>query len=307
MNQPNNQLQVTNSPNQMTLTSHFEDDITEARIELWRNTYCKGASPLELAQFVEICKRTRLSPETRQIYAIKRFDSQLGREIMQTQTSIDGFRVIAERSNVYAGQEGPYWCGDDGQWTDVWLSDKPPVAAKVGVLRKDFLQPVWGVAKFSSYAARNKQGQVMGLWAKMPDTMTAKCAEALALRRAFPNDLSGLYTREEMAQADIIDVEHEPEIKKPEPKKPKAQPAPTAPVVTPTAPVAAKTVERNKKLIDKNNENWVRLISSVLEKRNISNIPRMIELLDGLEWNVENLNKVQEAVKWEQELEGAFG
>lgn len=289
----------------MNSTYHFEDDITEARIELWRNTYCKGASPLELAQFVEICRRTKLSPETRQIYAIKRYDSQLQREIMQTQTSIDGFRVIAERSNVYAGQEGPYWCGDDGQWTDVWLSDKPPVAAKVGILRKDFAKPVWGVAKFSSYAARNKQGQVMGLWSKMPDTMTAKCAEALALRRAFPNDLSGLYTREEMAQADVIDVEHEPEVKKPEPKKAKAQPAPTAPVAPPLPVVEKK--DDGKKLIDKDNANWVLLITSVLEKRGMNNIPRMIELLHGLEWNVENLNKVHEIAKWEKVLEGAFG
>lgn len=289
----------------MTSTFPFEDDITEARIELWRNTYCKGASPLELAQFVEVCRRTKLSPEMRQIYAIKRYDSQLAREIMQTQTSIDGYRVIAERSGKYAGQEGPYWCGEDGQWTDVWLSDKPPVAAKVGILRTDFAKPIWGVAKFSSYAARNKQGQVIGLWSKMPDTMTAKCAEALALRRAFPNELSGLYTREEMEQADVIDVEHEPEIKKPEPKKVKAQAPPAATAPAPVPKVEKK--EENKKLIDKDNANWVRLITSVLEKRGIGNIPRMIELLHGLEWNVENLNKVQEIVKWESELGSAFG
>lgn len=153
-----------------------------------------NAPKAELAVFLHFAQRTGLDPFARQIYMIERG----GR--YNIQASIDGLRIVAQRSGEYAGQVGPYWCGIDGEWTDVWLENTPPVAAKVGVLRKGFNEPLWGVAKFDSYNANSP------IWKKMPDTMIAKCAEALALRKAFPNDLSGIYTTEEMEQAEVVPV-----------------------------------------------------------------------------------------------------
>jgi phage recombination protein Bet len=161
---------------------------TPEQTQLISTTIAPGCSTDELRLFAYACQRTGLDPFSKQIYAIKRGGK------MTIQAGIDGLRSIAERTGQLDGSE-THWCGEDGVWTDVWLSSKPPAAAKTILHRKGASHPFVGVARFADYNA----GQ--GLWSKMPAAMIAKCSEALALRKAFPADLSGVYSTDEMDQA----------------------------------------------------------------------------------------------------------
>lgn len=161
------------------------------QITIMKKTVAAGVSDAEFFFFLEVCKARGLNPFNREIYAIPRSQK------MTIQVSIDGMRILAERSGKYRGQLGPQFCAADGQWRDEWLSDEAPVAARVGVLRADFDQPIWAVARYKAYVQASNP-----LWKSMPEVMLQKCAESLALRKAFPQNTAGLYTNEEMMQAD---------------------------------------------------------------------------------------------------------
>ena len=150
-----------------------------------------GATKEEAAVLLEIVKRRRLDPFARQVYFVKRWDSQKREEVWAIQTSIDGLRGIAERSGQYDGQDEP-----------IYGKDEAGEFCKVKVYRKDWspTRYAMGIAYLSEFIQKKKDGTVTSFWQRMPRLMLAKCAEALAIRKAFPEDTAGLYIPEEMGE-----------------------------------------------------------------------------------------------------------
>ena len=174
------------------------------QIDLIKATVARGATDDELKLFLYTANRTQLDPLTKQIHFIKRrvWNANKGGydEVGTIQTGIDGYRVVASRNGL-AGIEDAVFDAE---------TEKHPNKATVTVYRMVEGQRVsfTASARWAEYVQANKDGQPVAMWKKMPYLMLAKVAEALSLRKAFPNDLSGVYTNEEMAQAE---TESEPE------------------------------------------------------------------------------------------------
>ena len=152
-----------------------------------------------IEKFLHLAETTGLNPLARQIYCIPRLSK--GAIEWTVQTGIDGFRVVAERSKQYAGRTPFEWLTGSGEWVEVFVRElhgDHPLAARVGIKRHDWPEPVFAVATWEEYVQTTAKGDVTSMWKTRGPGQLAKCAEALGLRTAFPQDLSGVYTEDEM-------------------------------------------------------------------------------------------------------------
>ncbi len=173
--------------------------LNKQQIELIKNTIAKGASDDELKMFLQVCAGARLNPFLKQVFLVPRWDSKSGKEVRAIQVSIDGLRAIAEESGNYAGNSDPIFGEEDKIKLDTKEGKelKIPTKATVSVFKMIDGQK----CEFTATARWNEYypGAKMGFqWHIRPFLMLGKCAEALALRKAFPKLLSGMYAQEEM-------------------------------------------------------------------------------------------------------------
>jgi len=167
------------------------DLLSRQDIEVLRNSKFKNFTDVEIEYASRVSALLQLNPILNQIHFVKRKNKDSTYSVT-AQVGIDGFRLSAQRAGGYAGSDDAVFDTESGR----------PGRASVTVYRMVSGQrcPFVGTARWAEYYP----GDTLGArWQKMPFTMLAKCAEALALRKAFPQELAGLRTEEEMEQAEV--------------------------------------------------------------------------------------------------------
>lgn len=192
-----------------------QSTFTDKQLAVLRQLGVEDATEGDIELFFHQAKRTGLDPFAKQIYMVGRKTKVGGYrgepERWETkwtiQVGIDGWRLNGRRAAARTGEkvqtEGPFWQGiDGGGWNDVWLNPKaPPAAAKFTVIRDG--EAFTGIAMYSEYVQTKSNGEPNAMWSKMPANQLAKCAEAAAWRKAFPEAFSGIVL-EDAAQSESV-------------------------------------------------------------------------------------------------------
>lgn len=194
--------------------------MTQQQMTLIRRTIANDCNDAEFDLFMAAARSAGLDPFRKQISPLVFNKNKPDKRRMSIITTIDGLRVIAARSGRYRpDEEEPdftYDPDEKGPTNPLGL-----VKARVRVFIDN--KPVTGVAYWSEFAPiteewgedeatgrRRPTGKMTldkgGNWGRMPRVMLAKCAEAQALRKAFPEDTSGLYEAAELDQAVAVDI-----------------------------------------------------------------------------------------------------
>lgn len=163
-------------------------EVTSDQTAIARNTVAKGLSDDEFAVYLYNCQRQGIHPLDGLLIPIVRNDNEAGGKKLTFVTTVDLLRSRAAETDVYAGSEDPVFEHD---------AEGKPISACVVVWK--FVQgqkcSFAATARYAEYVPAEKQAF---MWKSKPHVMLGKCAEGLALRKAFPKELAGLYLAEEL-------------------------------------------------------------------------------------------------------------
>lgn len=165
----------------------------EQAVDLYlRNTKTKGGKEPNQGDklyFTQTCLAHKLNPFKRQAHLVG-YDGKDG-PVFSVITGIDGYRSIAHRTGLYAGRD---------QTKFAFTKDGKIFSATVTVSKLTGGQkvPYTATVFYDEAVQTNYKNEPNAIWSKRPKGQLDKCAEALALRMAFPDDLGGLYTDAEI-------------------------------------------------------------------------------------------------------------
>lgn len=168
-----------------------EKRYSQSTIDLIKKQCCPKATDQELSFFLYVASRVGLDPLLKQIHAVHREDKKTGKSTMTIQAGIDGLRLIADRTRNYAPGKEPTFTYKDNL-----------LVSATSYLRKMTQDGTWHDVCSTCFMSEYFPEWYNPFWKRMPHVMLSKCAEANALRKAFPAEMCGLYISEEMDQAD---------------------------------------------------------------------------------------------------------
>ena len=199
--------------------------LTDAQWASFAAEFCKGFTKEQAEVCRTFCEVRGLLPGKHVIFNLRstsEWDEAVGAKVKTTKiifmTTIDASRLIAERTKLYNGQAPEQYIYLDENGAPSIVSEIPlpqlplkpgqqalprePWAVRTTVHRRDFTQPITSVARFDAYAATyfdksKNEVRLNEMWSRRGPEQLAKCSEMLSLRKAFPEELGGLYLAEE--------------------------------------------------------------------------------------------------------------
>ena len=135
----------------------------------------------EIMMFLALCKYQRLNPFLREAYLIK-----YGNAPATMVVGKEAFLKKARHAKDYAGHKA---------WTE---GEIPKMIGIAEVFVAGFQMPIRVQVDYNEYVGKKKDGTINRMWSEKPKTMLRKVALVQALREAFPEELGGMYSEEEM-------------------------------------------------------------------------------------------------------------
>lgn len=178
-------------------------------LSILSNNLYPGAAQESVLMVIDYCKAAGLDPLQKPVHIVPMWDSKQGRMRDVVMPGIALYRINASRSNEYGGMSEPEF-GPDTTETIGGVSITYPLWCRVTVSRivgdriVSFTAREFWKENYAVKGGKEKSIAPNAMWQKRPYAQIAKCAEAQALRKAFPEQCVG-NTAEEMHGKQIND------------------------------------------------------------------------------------------------------
>lgn len=151
----------------------------------------------EIFIFLQLCKYRKLNPFVGEAHLVKygnKAQQVVGKDVfikrLNRNPKNEGWNsgvIIKTKDNKVIEREGTFY-----------LDDEKLVGAWIKIYIKGWKEPHKHTVRLRDYFRTTNDNKAMGQWGKMPGVMIEKCCIVAGIRKAFPEEFSGMYTSDEI-------------------------------------------------------------------------------------------------------------